>query len=60
MYFVSFFRVQIHSWNAKFHEACSSFHQGKEQPDTSMTRENHNLYIESTHGSFKNIIIILL
>ena len=36
MRFASFFRVQIHSWNA-FHEPYSSLRQeDKEQPDTEL------------------------
>ena len=51
MRFASFLRVQIYSWNANFRELCSPLHQGEEQSDI----VSGNFYIESTHGSLKNI-----
>jgi len=47
MRFAGFLR--IHSWNN------GSRNVGIPRMDTEETREMHNLYIESTHGSFKNI-----
>jgi len=44
--------VQIHSWNAHSKNAGIP----RMDLDTEEIREMHNLYVENTHGSLKNII----